>query len=463
MAIRLPVISEYSPKGIKKMQADLAQLSTKSAKAGYVMKKAFVPATAALGAMAVAGLKFAKAAAADQVAAGKLAGTLRNTTNATEDQIAANEEWISSTSMAVAVADDELRPALANLARVTGDVAGAQDALSIALDVSAATGADLQTVSKTLAKAMSGNTTALKKLDPQLGNLIEKGASSEEILKTLEDRFGGAAEAAANSADGGFKKMEIAIGEAQESIGTLLLPILEKVIPKLESVANWAKDNPGAFKVIAGVIAGLATAIVAVNVAMKVYNAVAAVSAAVTWALNAALWANPITWVVAGIIALIAVLTLAYFKFEGFRNFIDGLWDKIVAGAGFAVEIIKGYFETLIGFWKRVFNGFATAWNATLGGIGFTAPSWLKYIGLGAIAGKEFRIPEIPQLANGGIVTRPTLAMIGEAGPEAVVPLNRSQGFGDVNITIQGALDPVAVGRQIRQILANDLSRYGRA
>jgi hypothetical protein len=278
MAIRLPVISEYSPKGIKKMQADLAQLSTKSAKAGYVMKKAFVPATAALGAMAVAGLKFAKAAAADQVAAGKLAGTLRNTTNATEDQIAANEEWISSTSMAVAVADDELRPALANLARVTGDVAGAQDALSIALDVSAATGADLQTVSKTLAKAMSGNTTALKKLDPQLGNLIEKGASSEEILKTLEDRFGGAAEAAANSADGGFKKMEIAIGEAQESIGTLLLPILEKVIPKLESVANWAKDNPGAFKVIAGVIAGLATAIVAVNVAMKVYNAVAAVS-----------------------------------------------------------------------------------------------------------------------------------------------------------------------------------------
>ena len=463
MAIRLPVISEYSPKGIKKMQADLAQLSTKSAKAGYVMKKAFVPATAALTAMATAGVKFAKAAAEDQVAAGKLAGTLRNTTNATDEQIAANEEWITSTSMAVAVADDELRPALANLARVTGSVSGAQDALSIALDVSAATGQNLQSVSKTLAKAMSGNTTALKKLDPQLGNLIDKGASSEEILKTLEDRFGGAAKAAADGAAGGFKKLEIAVGEAQESIGAALLPVIEAVVPKLQGLAEWAQQNPRLFKIVAGTIAGIAAAIVAVNVGMKVYNAYTKIAAAVTWAWNAALNANPVSLIIIGILALIAALVLAYKKFEWFRDLVNKIWEGIVTGAKFAVDLIKGYFDALIGFWKGVFNGFATAWNATLGGIGFTAPSWLKYIGLGAIAGKEFRIPEIPQLATGGIVTRPTLAMIGEAGPEAVVPLSRGRGLGgDVNITIQGALDPAAVGRQIRQILNNDLARYGR-
>ena len=463
MAIRLPVISEYSPKGIQKLGADLKQIEGKAAKTGFIMKKAFVPAAAALTGMATAGIKFAKAAAQDQQAAGKLAQTLGTVTNATDEQIAATEEWITATSMSVAVADDELRPALATLARVTGDVSGAQDALGIALDVSAATGQDLQAVSKTLAKAMSGNTTALKKLDPQLGNLIEKGASSEEVLKVLEDRFGGAAQAAADSAEGGFKKLEIGIGEAQEAIGEALLPIIEKVVPKLESLANWAKDNPGAFKTIAGVIAGLATAIVAVNVAMKVYNAVAAVTTAVTWLLNAALWANPITWIVIGITALIAALVAAYFKFEWFRDLVDKVWDGIVTGASFAVELIKGYFTTLLDFWKGFVNVFIDIWNKTIGGVGFTAPGWLKYIGLGAIAGKEFRIPEITPLATGGLVTRPTLAMVGEAGPEAVVPLDRMNSLGGVNITVNGALDPVAVGRQIRQILANDLSRYGRA
>jgi len=461
MAIRLPVISEYSPTGIKKMSADLAQLSSKSAKAGYIMKKAFVPATAALGAMAAAGLDFAKAAAEDSVAAEKLAGTLRNTTGATDAQIAATEDWISTTAMAAAVSDDELRPALATLARVTGDVSGAQDALGIALDVSAATGADLQSVSKTLAKAMSGNTTALKKLDPQLGNLIEKGASSEEILSTLEDRFGGAAKAAADSASGGFKKLQIGIDEAKESIGAALLPVIEAVIPKLSAMADWARKNPGVFKTIALVIGGIAAAIVAVNAGMKVYAAITKVVAAATWLWNAALNANPISLIVLGIAAVVAALAVAYTKFEWFRNFVDGVWDALSSGLKVAVDLVKLYFDGLIGFWKGFLNVFIDLWNSTIGGIGFTAPDWLKYIGLGAIAGKGFRIPEIPRLAEGGIVTGPTLALIGEKGPEKVIPLDKAD-TGGISITVNGALDPVAVGRQIRQILANDLARYGR-
>ena len=71
-------------------------------------------------------------------------------------------------------------------------------------------------------------------------------------------------------------------------------------------------------------------------------------------------------------------------------------------------------------------------------------------------------IPGIPKLANGGIVTRPTLALIGEAGPEAVVPLGKGGGMGTVNITINGAVDPVSTARQIRQILDQDARRQGR-
>jgi len=459
MAIRLPVVSEYSPKGIQKLGADLKQIEGKAAKTGFIMKKAFVPAAAALTGMATAGIKFAKAAAQDQAAAGKLAQTLGTVTNATDEQIAATEEWITATSMSVAVADDELRPALATLARVTGDVSGAQDALGIALDVSAATGQDLQAVSKTLAKAMSGNTTALKKLDPQLGNLIEKGASSEEVLKVLEDRFGGAAQAAADSAEGGFKKLEIGIGEAQEAIGSALLPVIEAVVPKLQALAEWAQKNPGAFKAVAIAIAGVATAVVAINVAMKLYNAYTKIAAAVTFLWNAALAANPVVLIVAGIVALIAALVLAYQKVEWFRDGVNAVFRGIADVASSIFDGLSGAFKfainSILWYMETGINLAIRALNIALDGIDKAAGPWINF----------GSIPEVnlPRLAEGGIVSRPTIAMIGEAGPEAVVPLDRMNSLGGVNITVNGALDPVAVGRQIRQILANDLSRYGRA
>jgi hypothetical protein len=52
------------------------------------------------------------------------------------------------------------------------------------------------------------------------------------------------------------------------------------------------------------------------------------------------------------------------------------------------------------------------------------------------------QIPEIPNLAKGGIVSRPTLAMLGESGPEAVVPLGRGAGTGmTVNLVINGDIN----------------------
>jgi len=464
MAIRLPVISEYSPKGIKKMQADLAQLSSKSAKAGYIMKKAFVPASAALSAMATAAVDFAKAAAEDAQGAALLSQALKQTAGATDDQVAATEDYISKLSMSAGVVDDQLRPALATLARATESVTESQDLLAIALDASAATGKPVQEIAKSLARAYTGNLGALNKLLPGMIDTKDETLTFGDAMDKVKEKVDGAAAIVADQKP--FDKLQIALDETKESIGAGLLPVIEAVLPKLTGLALWAQNNPGKFKVIAGTIAGVATAIVAVNAAMKVYGAIATIITGINALLTSsyiALYAATGVGIILAIVAAVAVLQA---KFDIFGKVVTGLkyaFEFVKDGARIAFDAIKGYVETLIGVWKRVFNGFATAWNATLGGIGFTAPSWLKYIGLGAIAGKEFRIPEIPQLANGGIVTKPTLAMIGEAGPEAVVPLSRGRGLGgDVNITIQGALDPAAVGRQIRQILANDLSRYGR-
>lgn len=71
-------------------------------------------------------------------------------------------------------------------------------------------------------------------------------------------------------------------------------------------------------------------------------------------------------------------------------------------------------------------------------------------------------IPSIPKLAEGGIVRSPTLALIGEAGPEAVIPLSgRNAPGAGVTINVTGALDPSSVAQQIRRILLQDQARLG--
>jgi len=93
----------------------------------------------------------------------------------------------------------------------------------------------------------------------------------------------------------------------------------------------------------------------------------------------------------------------------------------------------KDLVNVIIWPFKTAFNEIARLWNATVGKIDFKAPDWVPGIG-----GKGWSIPKIPLMAEGGIVTKPTLVMAGEAGSEAIVPLNKAGGVGgQVNITIQ--------------------------
>jgi hypothetical protein len=79
----------------------------------------------------------------------------------------------------------------------------------------------------------------------------------------------------------------------------------------------------------------------------------------------------------------------------------------------------------VLSFYKTIFNAIASLWNNSIGKISFTFPDFVPGLG-----GRGFKVPNIPMLAAGGIVTGPTLAMIGERGPEAVIPLNRAGGMG---------------------------------
>jgi hypothetical protein len=200
-------------------------------KFGKVAAAAFAAAAAAAAAYAVKlAVDGVKAAIEDEAAQKRLANALENVTGATEAQIAAVEKQILKTSLATGVADDQLRPALQRLATATGSVTESQDLLNLALDISAATGKSVESVSNALGKAYEGNTGALTRLGVGLSAAEIKTLGLEGTVKQLANTFGGAATVQANTFEGQIQRLRVGFDEAKESIGARLLPILQQTL-----------------------------------------------------------------------------------------------------------------------------------------------------------------------------------------------------------------------------------------
>ncbi len=434
MALSIPIISEYDGAGVKKAIAQFKDLEGAGAKAGFALKKAMVPAIAVLGGL-TAGLGLAtKAAVEDQKAQDLLAQQLRTSTGATDAQIASMESFISASSRAFSVTDDELRPAMASLTRSTGSAEEAQKLLETALNISTATGKDLETVTLALGKAYNGSTSALTKLDPSLKGVIDSESTMTDITEALAVSFGGSATVAAQSFEGQMKGMTIALDETKESIGMALLPALQKLLTILKPMADFAQENTNVFLIFIGVIGTLATAIIAANVAMKIYQATLVLTKIATVALNVATSANPFVLVAAAVIALTAAMVFLEVKFSAMSRAFDMFGNSIM--------IVTGPLGVLIGMLRKLDSLRESLGGFDLGGI------------------------NIPGFANGGIVTKPTLAMVGEKGPEAIIPLTGPNagagmsGGGGVTVNVTGGLSTSA---EIGQAVVNALRAYNRS
>ena len=428
MSITIPIITEFDGAGISRAVAQFKQLETTGQKAQFAIKKAAVPAAAGLAAVGVALFDATKGAIEDAAAQDKLALTMRNTTGATDGQIKATENWIAAQGKALGYTDDDLRPALARLMTQTHDVTKAQELMSIAMDVSSGTGKSLSTVTEAMAKAAAGSTTALGKLSPELKQMEKDGASADEMMAALAGTFQDQASIAAGTAQGQFQRLGVALAETKESIGAALLPAIEAVLPYLTKMGDWAAEHPQILLAIGIAIGTIAAAIVAVNVAMAL---------------------NPFSMIAIAVVALGALLVVAYKKFEPFKTVVDAVFGGIKF---WITEVTIPSIKLMLTVFKTVFNGIASIWNNTVGKISFEIPKWVPGIG-----GKGFDMPNIPMLANGGIVDTPggMLAMIGEKGPEAVIPLtgpNAGAGLGSGNITINvNGADPQAVVDALRR------------
>ena len=218
-------------KGTASADKEVAGFADKVGEFGKKAAAAFAIAAAAAAAYAVKlAVDGVKAAIEDEQAQLKLANALEAATGATNAQIKAVEDQILKTSLATGVADDKLRPALQRLAVATGDTEEAQKLLNLALDISAATGKPLETVSNALGKAYEGNTTALAKLNAGISTADAKTLGYTGAVQKLTDLYGGAAATNADTFQGRIDRVKVAFDETKESIGQALLPIVEKLL-----------------------------------------------------------------------------------------------------------------------------------------------------------------------------------------------------------------------------------------
>jgi hypothetical protein len=233
-------------RSLNKADNDTKGFANSVKKYGKIAAAAFVVAGAAAAAYAVKiGIDGVKAAVEDEASQKQLAIALKNTTNATDAQIASTEEYITKQQLAFGVADTKLRPALANLARATGDVGKAQQLTNLAMDISAATGKDLEGVSMALSKAYNGNLGALTRLGVPLDESIIKTKDFNAAQDELSRLFGGAAKANTETYAGQLAIVTERTAELKESIGVALLPTMKRLLEEVNKVAKgFSGEDP---------------------------------------------------------------------------------------------------------------------------------------------------------------------------------------------------------------------------
>jgi hypothetical protein len=284
--------------------------------------------------------------------------------------------------------------------------------------------------------------------------------------------------------------------DLKAKLGTALLPVVVALTTELGDMVGFMSDNSTAVLVLAGVIGGLAVAVLAINAAFKVYRAITLVVTAATWLWNSALLANPLVLVVAALLVAVGVFGMVYQRSERVRRGVDRLWAAmksayawirsnwplllaIITGPiGIAVALvikhwgkIRATAQTLLTWlkdtWKATWDRIKTATDNALDPvldiidkIRAAIENVIDAVGdligaLGRIKVPKINLPDLPGLRAAPAAAPAVTARTAATGT------TRAAGAAGVHITINGALDPEGVARQIQRLLAGHQRRIG--
>lgn len=509
MAIVIPIVTEYNPKGLDKATADIKQAEGGWKKAGAGFKAALVPAGAVVAGFGVAAFSAFKKAEESAKVTKKLANNLKGAGFAElTDEAEAFADALSNTT---GIDDEVLKNAQALFA-LNGKIASSATemgkATQLAADVAAAGGIEMQAAAKAVTKAYDDpvkGMAAFRKagivLSAEQQNRIKwlvKGNRAVEaqglLLSEVAKKTKGAAAASTTSSE----KMATQWENLQESLGTAFLPIVEKIAKAFGGITAWITKNQTLFLTLSSVILGVAVAIVAVNAAMAAwaaataaFGAIKAITAAVKawtvvqWLLNSALLANPLVLIVVAIIAVIAAIVLAYKRsetfrrivtqaFAGFKKAVTAVWEwiktnwplllAILTGPiGIAVLLITKNLDKIKRAFRAVASFVTALWDSVWEGIKAGFQRVVDFI--------ENAINRIKSLFDGvkNIVDKVNpfassySAPVSPGGVSAYAAAPRASATAaPVSITVQGAVDPEGTARQIRRLLDDHGKRQRR-
>jgi hypothetical protein len=215
-------IATFNGKALKKGQKELSAFDKQAQQLGKTFNRVF--ATTAIVAFSK---KAINAFAADEKAAKSLAVQLENTGNAF--RVNEVESYIANLQKLYGVLDDQLRPAFQTLLNATGSVTLSQKALETALNVSAGTGKDLESVVAAIAKSATGTTTALARLGTGLDKATIASGDMNKIMAALDKKFAGQAQARLSTYSGKMDLLKVAAADATEIIGKGLIDALTAI------------------------------------------------------------------------------------------------------------------------------------------------------------------------------------------------------------------------------------------
>lgn len=516
MAIVVPILSKYDPRGVREAERELEQFGRS---VGDFAKKAALGigiAVGALGAFALSAVKAAEEAQQENQRIEQIARSMNLFGDETSTVVKRLDEYASKVSRATAIDDGQIKVVQAKLltfeelAKSANTVGGSFDrATKAALDLEKAGFGDAASNAVQLGKALQdpikgltaltrSGVTFTEEQQDLIKELVRTNRTLEAqdlILGAIERQVGGTAEATATASG----RMKVAFDELKESIGVALLPLFERLATKIVDElipafeAWWEKNGPQVIefleklaKVVARIVDELLPVLLnlVINTATAIANWWGEQETLQGWLDDFATWLeeNPqkvqnlaiallAVWgalkllaIIQGVIALFGALSaFASATATGIGTVVTaitgagGLITALIGLGGFllgtlvAVDRLKTGFETLGRVAGRVVGEILYGDGFSLGDLipGGFSPGGLR-------PGEGF----LP-FAQGGVVTGPTLGLIGEAGPEAVIPLDRLGEMGGVNVTVNGAIDPVSVANQINRILQQRGYRNG--
>lgn len=281
----------------------------------------------------------------------------------------------------------------------------------------------------------------------------KRNAQAQATLALVAEQSAGAQGAFARESDtaaGAQARAAANFENAKASLGEVLLPVVTQAATKFAELTAFLVENKDAVLIVVGVVSSLAAAVVSINAAISTYRAISQAATAAQWLFNTAMAMNPIGLIIIAIVAVVAAVVLAYNKFEWFRNGVQAVGRAIMG----YINLWKTAIEWVIDKLGSIVNnpltrsvvglfGAAPAGPAAVGG---PSPAGVYGAAGPGAAPALYGASGVSMFAGSGSTGGQS------TGPSAMV----------VNVTINGAVDVIATGRQLEKVLREYAVATGR-